>query len=363
MNHKEKLKEVINYLDNNKITFQKDYLIKYDTWFKMGGNVKLFISPQDYIKFKSIIIFLNQNKITYKVIGFTSNILFLDEIEYSIIISTKNLTYLSISENIAIVDTGYALQDFVRVAIMNQAKGFEGLEGIPGTIGGGIFMNAGAYNDCVSDNLLSVECINDNNDIITLNKQDCQFGHRDSIFKNSQFMILRASFIFVKGDREKIEKKVEKYHIARHSYQEWSYPNLGSMISMAGNIYHKIVRHNHYYHSIYWILKYIYKNPVSKFINRKSPNNKIFNYLLKHYLMAEFQSKLKYIPSNKSVNILINDGTVKSKDIVNFIFFLHDLINREFKIENEIVISPVHSINSEFEDTFRLITQKLKDLQ
>ncbi len=363
MSQSNKLNKVVEYLNNHNITFQEDYLIKYDTWFKMGGNIKVFISPQSYTKLKLIISFLNNQHIEYKVIGFTSNVLFLDEIEYSIIISTKNLTYLSISDNIVLVDAGYSLQDFVRVAIMHQAKGYEGLEGIPGSIGGGIFMNAGAYNDCISDNLQYVECINKNNEIIILKKNECNFKHRDSIFKNNEFIILRASFIFNKGNREIIEKNVEKFHIARHSYQEWSYPNLGSMISLTGDIYHKILKKNSFYLFLYWILKIIYKNPVSKFINRKSPNNKIFNSLMKHYLIAELQRNISYLPSKKNVNILINDGTINSKEIIDFIFFLHDLINKEFKIENEIIINPVHSMDDEFRNIYKKIRDKLKSLK
>jgi len=351
----------LNYLNNNLIFYKKDYYLKYDTYFKMGGNVKLFICPQDHLKFKELIIFLNLNRIPFKTIGFTSNLLLFDEIEYSIIISTKNLNSLKILENCAMVDAGYSVEDLVRTAMINQSKGFEGLEGIPASIGGALFMNAGAYGHTISDNLVHVECINEQNEFQILSKEDCKFTYRNSIFKNGKYIILRALFsLSKKGDREQIAQNIEIFHIARHSYQDFTYPNLGSMISSSSNIYHKIFRKNKFYLAAFWILKVIYKNPISKFINRKRPNNEIFNKLLLKYLESQMNIKLKYKPSSKSVNILINNGITTTKDIVDYIFLIHELIDKDSHIENELVLEPVFSIEKEFELIYQEIIHKVK---
>lgn len=357
----ERIKEVEEYLVSNNINFKKDYVIKYDTYFKTGGKIKIFILPLEYEDLKKIVIFLNNKYIEFKIIGFTSNIILLDEIEYSIIISTKNLTKLTIENNTIQVDAGYSVQDFVRVAVINKAVGFEGLEGIPASIGGAIFMNAGAYGYNISDNLICVDCI-DNNKVITLSKNDCRFNHRDSFFKqNSKCIILRAKFNFEKGIRNEIQEKIEVFHLARHSYQDFTYPNLGSMISIKGDIYHTILHKSIKYNIIYWVLKYIYKNPISKFINRKRANNTIFNKLLLKYLKNEKKTELKYILSTKSANILINDGTVSSREIIEYIYLMHDLIDKKYHIENEIVLESIYSVSDSIKDFILFVNEQKEE--
>lgn len=356
------LNKIEHYLNTKNIVYKKNHIIKYETYFKTGGNIKLFIIPNNYIDFKNIINYLIDEKLDYKIIGFTSNVLFLDELEYSIIISTKNLSKLEVIDNSIRVESGYSLQDFVRVAVINQAKGFEGLEGIPASIGGALFMNAGAYGDTISDNLISIEIIDENNNFIELKKEECNFSYRDSIFKTGKFTILRAKFKLVKGNREKIAKNIEKFHIARHSYQDYTYPNLGSMISITGDTYHHIMKNDNIFNILYWILKYLYKNPITKFINRKKPNNIIFNKLLLEYLSSKKGIKLNYTLSTKSSNILINDGSVTSKEIIDYVFLIYNLTNKQYHIENEIVLNPVYLVKDDFKNDYQTIMERLKEI-
>lgn len=348
------------FLETNNIYYEDDYRIKYDTYFKTGGKVKIFITPQSCDKFKQIVIFLQSNKIKYKIIGFTSNIILFDEIEYSVIISVKNLTLLEISDNVVEVEAGYSLQDFVRVvAILNSSEGYEGLEGIPASIGGAIFMNAGAYGYTISNNLISVECIDKNNKVIFLEKSDCHFGPRNSIFRKSgNYVILKAKFGLRKGNRDLIAKNIEKFHIARHLYQDFVYPNLGSIISVTDDAYKSIFNGNLFYTTIYWILKYALKNPLSKFLMRKRPSNIIFNKLFLEYLKREKNIHLKHTLSHKSANILINDGCVSTKEVVDYIFLLSDLIGNRFHLENEIVVDPAYKINPGFETIINTIIDR-----
>jgi UDP-N-acetylmuramate dehydrogenase len=362
MNTDKQLKIIKSYLETNNIFYRDNYHMKYETYFKMGGHVKIFITPQSDDKFKQIVIFLQSNHIKYKIIGFTSNIILFDEIEYSVIISIKNLTLLEINDNVIQVEAGYSLQDFVRVvAILNNSEGYEGLEGIPASIGGAIFMNAGAYGGCaISNNLISVECIDKNNKVIILEKSDCHFGYRNSIFRRSgNYVILKAKFELKKGDKDLIARNIEKFHIARHSYLDYVYPNLGSMIAVRDDIYKLIFNGNLFYTAIYWILKYAFKNPFSKFIMRKRPSNIVFNKLLLKYLKRKKISLLRYTLSRKSANILINDGSVSTKEIVDYIFLMSDLIGKKFHIENELVIEPAYKINPEFETTLNTIRDRL----
>ncbi|MCK5523615.1 MAG: FAD-binding protein [Thiomargarita sp.] len=361
MNTDKQLEIIKSYLETNNIFYRDNYHMKYETYFKMGGHVKFFITPQSDDKFKQIVIFLQSNHIKYKIIGFTSNIILFDEIEYSVIISTKNLTLLEINENVIQVEVGYSLQDFVRVvAILNNSEGYEGLEGIPASIGGAIFMNAYAYGCAISNHLISVECIDKDNKVIILEKGDCHFGHRNSIFRRSgNYVILKAKFELKNGDKDLIARNIEKFHIARHLYQDFVYPNLGSMIAATDDAYRSIFSGNLFYTAIYWILKYAFKNPFSKFLMRKRPSNLVFNKLLLKYLKKKKISSLRYTLSRKSANILINDGSVSTKEIVDYIFLIRDLIGNKFHLENELVIYPAYKINPEFETTLNTIRDRL----
>lgn len=349
-----KLDAFRGYLDGNGFWYKKDYTLKYDTYFKMGGRVKIFASPQDVNDLKHIVNFLADISLPYKIIGFTTNILLLDEVEYTVIISTKNLIGVKVEDGFVDVDCGYSLQDFVRVAVMAGSKGFEGLEGIPGSIGGAVFMNAGAYGYDISDKLISVECINENGEVESLSRQQCGFSYRNSIFKNGQYIILSAKFKLEEGHRKSIERNIEKYHIARHSYQEFVYPNLGSLFSINEDIYRALLRGSRFYTFIGYVLKLVFKNPLSKFLARKRPNNIVFNWLLLRYIGG-----LNFTPSSKSMNILINDGRISFDGAVDYIFTLQEYLGGNINIENEIVLEPIYSICPDFIPLYEKIRAKL----
>ncbi|MBW6511779.1 MAG: FAD-binding protein [Desulfuromonadaceae bacterium] len=329
------------YLDSEDIWYRPNYLLKYDTYFQMGGYVYVYVCPQNLITLKLVISYLIENKIEYKIIGGTSNIVFLDKINYSVVISTKNLKTIRVADSSVYVDCGYSLQDFVRVAVTHGSEGFEGLEGIPGTIGGALFMNAGAYGYTISDNLISVDCLNINGDYFVLEKKDGLFSYRTSIFKNEKIIILSACFNFKSGNKKEIEKKIEKFHIARHSYQEFVYPNLGSMFSCKGDFYYNLITHDKINIIKFYFLKLIFKNSIAKFINRKKPNNSIFNWFVSKHIKIN-----NYKPSNKSMNIMINNGSDIST-IIDYAILLRNRLNNKIYLENEFIVEPNIFIDKE----------------
>lgn len=352
------LSKLEHFLKTNNIWFRKNFLLKYETYYKTGGNVKIFCSPNNLIDFRETINYLRAREIDFKIVGYTSNTLFFDEIEYSVILSTKNLINVKIEDEIIEVETGYYLYDFVRItSILNQAKGFEGLEGIPGSIGGAIFMNAAAYNDSISDNLIDVKLLDDNQQTINLNKEECKFKYRDSIFKsNNNYIILSARFKLVKGDIDNIAKKIEAVHIARHSYQEFVFPNLGSMISINKDIYLEILGADKINKLKYYLLQILLKNKFVKFLKRKKPDNVGLNNLIISKL-GEPPNKM----SKKSVNILLNSKDSNSLSILNYINYIKINIDKKYKQENEIVISPAYEIEKNFEQVLKNLNTHKND--
>jgi UDP-N-acetylmuramate dehydrogenase len=348
MLNEQNIEKILIFLQSNFIPHKENHLLKYDTYFKTGGVARIYIEPNSKSKFIDLIGRLTNDGLPYKIIGSTSNIYLLDELKYSIIISTKSLRQLSINNNILEVEAGYQLEDLVRVALINNASGFEGLEGIPGSIGGGIFMNAGAYGYCISDNLISVTVLNNLAEVLEMTKDECKFTHRFSTFKeNSNYIILSAKFHLVAGDQNSIANKIRTFHIARHSYQEFSYPNLGSLFSVKGDFYREFFRNDTKYKTYCFLLKVLLRNPFSKFLLRKNPNNKLFNRLLIKYINS---SKI-YLPvSDKSFNILINDGSSNFIQKYNHINELKKYLKNSTPIENEFVFEPLmdEQINKDF---------------
>jgi UDP-N-acetylmuramate dehydrogenase len=338
---------LVQRLEDEGVWYKEDHCLKYETYFKMGGLARVFLCPQSIEHFVKAVTLLRGLGLEFKVIGLTSNVLLFDEITYSVILSTRNLQNVEVGGGRAYVDCGYSLQDFVRIAVTNGSSGFEGLEGIPGSVGGGIFMNAGAYGFTISDKLISVRCLTSDNEIVEKSVAECRFTHRNSIFKSSEFIILGATFSFQDGNREEIAKAVETYHIARHSYQEFVYPNLGSLYSVTGRVYEELFRGSRKYSLLHALLKLALKNPVSKFVSRKRPSNAVFNKLFENY-----RGDLPISPSPKSINILINDGEHSAKDVYQYVKTLRDILSADIRVENEFVVEPCCSMEDGFEDLF-----------
>lgn len=330
-----------NFLKNNLILFKENVLLNHETYFKAGGSVRLYVLPDTTAKFAFLIKHLKEVHFEYKIVGFTSNVYFLDELNYGVVISTKLLTNLQINkkEQIIEVECGYSLADLVRLVLINDGVGFEGLEGIPASVGGALFMNAGAYGYSISDNLQSVKVLDLKGNILSLDKSKCSFKHRSSIFRDTlNYTILSANFAYNLGNQKRSAKKIRTFHIARHQYQEFAFPNLGTMFSMHNSEFYKeVMRKSFFYSFTCVLLKLLLKNPIAKFIRRKNPNNVMLNLLTMHYLKKDIDNKMAV--SEKSLNILMNDGKSDFNRIYEHITTLDKKLRSDTFLENEIVLS------------------------
>jgi len=339
--------EVKDFLNSKAIPYKSDFNLKYETYFKSGGKAKIYVFPHDVETFSDFLRFLIGKEIPYKVVGLTTNVLFINEIDYGVIVTTKNLTFLNFNKDSIEVGCGYALADLVRVALVNGYGGIEGLEGVPGTIGGGIVMNAGAYGYSISDYLVNVKCVNESGELMVLDKVSCEFNHRNSVFKSgANYIVLSAIFQLPTVDRRKSADKIEVFHMARHAYQEFAFPNLGSLFSLRKDFYRELMKSSLSYYTLCIVLKLIYKNPIAKFIFRKRPNNIIFNKLAMRFIS---KSSGRYQPSVKSMNILVNDGVATTEDLLIYINSLRKKISDSGPIENEIVLSPIFRIDKDLQ--------------
>jgi len=326
------------YLDSSGVTYKRDYLIKYNTHLKAGGKVELYIFPSCLKHLESTLVYLKRRSCPFKVVGGTTNTMFFDELYYGIVINTRNVDFFSCEGDVFTVDCGYSTQEFVRSALVAGCGGIEGLEGIPGTVGGAIFMNAAAYGYSISDYIENVRCMDNYGTVMNLNKEDCRFSYRHSTFKdNPSLTILSATFRLPKVDKELSEKKIEAFHIARHSYQEFVYPTLGSLFSTPRDIYAEVIGRDKIALAVLFLLKLVLKNPIAKRI-RKYPSLRVFN---NYILTRGFLRRVEQPISKKTLNTMINSVDSSTQAKLEFSQAIRDRIGEDILIENEFVVWPL----------------------
>ena len=182
-------------------------LMSKHTSYGIGGKVLAYIRPYDRYELIKIIKLINENNSKLYFVGSGSNLLVNDkDINAYIITPSKALKSFSIEKNIIMAESGVMLGKIVKEAIKHNLTGLESLVGVPGTLGGALMMNAGAWGAEISNYLVSVEVITYNGKIKTLYPKDIEFNYRYSSFKSSDF-ILSAKFNLTKANDEEIKSK------------------------------------------------------------------------------------------------------------------------------------------------------------
>ncbi len=219
-------------------SIEYDKSFKNLTTFKIGGIAKYVIYPNDEFSLKSILDILNENNISFKVFGHGSNLLCSDDVYDGFIIKlTRKMSNFYFADNELIAQAGCSIISLAYKASEKSLSGLEFASGIPGTLGGCIFMNAGAYNSSMSDFIDSVKVLI-NNEIIWLTNEQCQFGYRSSIFlKNPDWIILEAKLKLNKGNVIEIKKLMKNRQKRRLESQPLNYPSAGSTFRNIGDIF------------------------------------------------------------------------------------------------------------------------------
>lgn len=328
------LNRFICWLKDNLIPFKCDVDLKAFTYFKSGGSAHVVVYPESVEQLIQCIVTLKQSLISYKVVGETSNLLFLDGKDYGCLVSTRgisNIKHDPVAQTFG-VECGAMLPDLSRFALYNSVQGYAGLEGIPGTVGGAIYMNAGAYNHSIDQTILSARVLMPDGLVKELSAPELGLRHRDSIFRSGGHpgIILSAIFKAELGDQKSIYRQMEIYHSKRHKYIDYLFPNLGSLF--AGSVYRELGKHSRYYALVtgaYFLLNYRWK-----FHRRESPINRKW---LNDFTVKHFGLSFKNQPfSDKTINSLINNGH-HTDEHLDFIKQLQILMKGTIPLENEIV--------------------------
>ncbi len=193
---------------------QKNIPLADYTTFKIGGPARYFFVAKSQEKIISAIKIAKENNVAVFILAGGSNILFSDKGFDGLVIKVQNANY-EIQGGKIITDAGVSLSKLIIESINAGLTGLEWAMGIPGTIGGAVFGNAGAYGHSISESVEKVEVFNAGNQELGTRNQDCEFGYRESIFKKNEELILKVILKLKKGNKEESQKQIRDIILER----------------------------------------------------------------------------------------------------------------------------------------------------
>ena len=286
------------------VKFDENVNIIKLTTYKAGGVASLVAYPDNTHELINLIKLLKNREIKYKVIGNGSNLLFSDKEYDGVLINLKHFdTCKFINNNRVKVGAGFPL---IKLSLRCAKRGLTGLEfasGIPGTIGGAVFMNAGAYKSDMGYIVSSCKVLTDKLEIITLTNAELDFHYRTSFLqKHRDYICLEATIHLRKGKKEAIESVIEERKARRVASQPLEYPSCGS----------------------------VFRNPPNDFAGRLIEEAGLTGKRIGGAVVSE-----------KHANFIVNDNNATGEDIHSLILLVHDTVKEKYgidlKIEQEFV--------------------------
>ena len=274
------------------------------TSFKIGGNAEYFLKIDNLEDLKKVIDLATSNNIKITLVGNGTNLLVREcgikgfvikpELKDFKIKKSSNDVYIT-------VQSGMSLSTLSNIAIKEEISGIEFLSGIPGTVGGALRMNAGAYGSEMKDVVYKTKYMTYDGKIKTIDNSAHKFSYRNSIFSKLNVIILETTLKLKKGNSNEIKTKIDEYMKSRREKQPLEYPNAGSIFKRKDN--------------------YI----TSKLIDDCG---------LKGYSIGDAEV------SQKHAGFIINKGSASSKDVLDLIHYIQKKVKEKYKIdiETEIIV-------------------------
>tara|TARA_B110000263_G_scaffold141067_1_gene122335 strand:- start:97 stop:1026 length:930 start_codon:yes stop_codon:yes gene_type:complete len=289
----ESLKQKIIGVTNATVSVNE--IMQKHTTYGIGGPAELFVLPSNKQDLIDIVRLSKEHKQTVTIIGSGSNLLISDHGIKGVVISIKHcLRTINIDVDKIYVECGIMLGKMVKESMKHDLKGLENLIGVPGTLGGALMMNAGAWGGEISENLETVELLNERNEIQVLSKADIDFSYRSSSF-SKDIILLSATFKLKKSPKEIIQDNFDLAKLGRKNTQPLNYRSAGS----------------------------VFKNPSTK----HSAGMLIDQSGLKGFSIGG--AKI----SNKHANFFVNNGNAKADDMISLIKKAKNTVKEKFNIE------------------------------
>jgi UDP-N-acetylenolpyruvoylglucosamine reductase len=218
---------LLSVLGNEKV--KQGEPMKKHTTFRIGGMADYLVLPETIEEVQAIVMLCKTWEVPYYILGNGSNVLVGDNGYRGVIIKLyKNMNEMIVTDTTIEVKAGVLLSQVANLALENSLVGLEFAAGIPGTIGGAVVMNAGAYGGEMKDVITEVTVLLENGEIRKFRGEEMQFGYRTSLAAKENYIILQVTLSLKKGEKEAIHARMEELKVQRTTKQPLNYPSAGS---------------------------------------------------------------------------------------------------------------------------------------
>ena len=219
-------KKIVEIIDKDRVL--KDEEMSKHTSFKVGGKADFFIIVETTKELIDVLKLTKECNIKTFIIGNGTNLIVKDDGFRGAVIKL-NFKKLDIENNQIIAGAGIPLSLLSHFACINSVKNYEFLSGIPGTVGGAVKMNAGAYGGEIKDILISTTYLDKNYNLVEIDNKEHEFDYRQSIFSKKDWIIIESKFKIEYGETKEIEEKINEFNKSRREKQPLDKPNAGSI--------------------------------------------------------------------------------------------------------------------------------------
>ena len=220
--------EFLSELKENKIEYLLDEPMCRHTTFKIGGAAEIYIKVYNTNELKSVLNSIRTYNIPYFVLGRGSNLLVSDKGIDGAVVELNGMDEITVCGETLVCGSGASLRGVCLAALKNSLTGLEFAYGIPGGIGGALYMNAGAYGGEMKDVVVSAKAVDASGEEKFLTVEEMCLGYRTSIFKNSGLIITEVSLKLEKGEENEIRDLMEDIFSRRKNKQPLEFPSAGS---------------------------------------------------------------------------------------------------------------------------------------
>ena len=271
--------------------------MRYHTTFKIGGNCDYLVIPKTLEELRAVVRFAKEQGIRLTLLGNGSNVLFDDSGIDGIVLKTTGFKEITACDTVITAQAGARLSTLCECALQKGLGGLCELSGIPGTVGGGVYMNAGAYGGEIKDTLVESMYLNEEGEIKILSQEEHDFSYRHSVFqRNPQWVILESKFQLTPDNREKLKEKTVELLRKRNEKQPLDFPNGGST----------------------------FKRPEGYFAGKL-----IEDCHLRGYSVGDAQV------SEKHCGFVVNKGTATASDVIRLVQHIKETVFQKFGVTLE----------------------------
>ncbi|MCI1134481.1 UDP-N-acetylmuramate dehydrogenase [Enterococcus gallinarum] len=211
------------------IALLKDEALLNYTYTKTGEPADILAFPKSAKEVEQIVAYCRETDTPWLVLGNASNLIVRDGGIRGVVIMLSEMNQITVEDTTLIVEAGAKLIDTTYVALHESLTGFEFACGIPGSVGGAVFMNAGAYDGEIQDIFASCDVLLADGRVVTMMKEEMAFSYRHSTLQDQHAIILSARFDLAQGDQDQIKKRMDELTELRQLKQPLEYPSCGSV--------------------------------------------------------------------------------------------------------------------------------------